>query len=139
MFEVAFRDAARNLGEGMEIVRVDRSTSVITVPVILPLRGGRFSLQPGNRSTSEPDRTLVAALRRAHSMTEFNKVGLPVVTTAPVSPYERRILRLAFLAPDLQRGIITGQQPRHVNLEFLMKREIPANWTAQRAALDWAV
>ena len=96
-------------------------------------------LQPGNRSTSEPDRTLVAALRRAHSMTEFNKVGLPVVTTAPVSPYERRILRLAFLAPDLQRGIITGQQPRHVNLEFLMKREIPANWTAQRAALDWAV
>jgi hypothetical protein len=52
---------------------------------------------------------------------------------APSNPYDRRLLRLAFLAPDLQRGILSGAHPRQLNLERLMQIRIPTSWAAQRA------
>ena len=61
----------------------------------------------------------------------------PLVTVSPVSPYDRKILRLAFLAPDLQRDILAGRQPRSLNLEGLRKIEIPLAWSEQRKALGW--
>ena len=51
--------------------------------------------------------------------------GMPLVEAAPGSPHERKILRLAFLAPDIQRDIIAGRQPPGFNLERLMKARIP--------------
>ena len=64
---------------------------------------------------------------------------MPLVDGAPVSPYERKILRLAFLAPDIQRDIVKGLQPPALNLETLMKMTIPLAWTEQRAKLGWLV
>lgn len=52
-----------------------------------------------------------------------------------MSPYEVRLRRLAFLAPDLQRDILAGRQPAHMSLEFLRKREIPLSWNRRREAL----
>ncbi len=64
--------------------------------------------------------------------------GHPSIAAASDSPYERRILRLAFPAPDIQRDILAGRQPAHLNLEHLMKREIPLSWDRQRQALGWS-
>ena len=108
-------------------------TSTLSISIALPLRGGASSLAGGKR-TATPDQRLVAALRRAHAMLERDATG-PVVAEAPKSPYERRVLRLAFLAPDIQQAILTGQQPRHLNLEYLVKTEIPIGWDAQRQHL----
>lgn len=63
--------------------------------------------------------------------------GQPLVEAAPVSAYDKKILRLAFLAPDLQRDILAGQQPRQLNLEKIMRIEIPLTWNRQREALGW--
>ena len=104
----------------------------IAIEVELPLRGGRQTVNAGARTTA-PDATLVAALRRAHTMVAKDNKGQPVLTTAPSSPYLRRILRLAFLAPDLQRAIIEGTLPPRINLEHLVHSEIPLDWEAQRA------
>ena len=60
------------------------------------------------------------------------------MSDAPVSPYDRRILRLAFLAPDLQRDILAGRQPASLNLEYIMAREIPLAWSDQRKTLGWS-
>ena len=46
--------------------------------------------------------------------------------------YVSRILRCAFLAPDLVKRITDGQQPRHLTLEDLLGG-LQANWAQQRA------
>jgi len=60
-----------------------------------------------------------------------------LVEAAALSPYDRKILRLAFLAPDIQRDILAGLQPRGLNLERLQKTTIPLTWSGQRKALGW--
>lgn len=104
----------------------------LATDVALPLRGGRQTVNAGAR-TAAPDATLVAALRRAHAMVAKDQSGQPVLHAAPASPYDRRILRLAFLAPDIQRAIVKGTLPQRINLEYLVHSEIPLDWEAQRA------
>ncbi|MEM1053023.1 MAG: hypothetical protein AAGI28_13115, partial [Pseudomonadota bacterium] len=50
---------------------------------------------------------------------------------------DRAILRLAFLAPDIQRAILDGRLPHHLNLQALRKMDIPLSWSAQRKALGF--
>ena len=59
--------------------------------------------------------------------------GMPLVESAPSSPYDSRIQRLAFLAPEIQRAIVEGTQPPGLNLERLIKCQLPISWTDQRA------
>ena len=63
--------------------------------------------------------------------------GLPVIHVAPTSPYDRKIQRLAFLSPDIQRDILRGLQPPTLNLKKLLHLDIPADWNAQKEALGW--
>jgi len=42
------------------------------------------------------------------------------------------MLRLAFLAPDLQRAILEGRQPRGMTLARLIEIDIPHLWSEQR-------
>ncbi|WP_066548819.1 MULTISPECIES: hypothetical protein [unclassified Sphingomonas] len=77
---------------------------------------------------------LIAALRKAHAILGAER-GLPTLDTAPTSPYDRNIRRLAFLAPDIQRAILDGRQPHHLNLKALKHVELPLNWSRQREML----
>lgn len=63
--------------------------------------------------------------------------SMPVMQTAPASPYDRSILRLAFLAPDIQHDIMQGLQPPGFNLEAMKSNTIPLTWSQQRQALGW--
>ena len=47
------------------------------------------------------------------------------------------ILRLALLAPKLQKDILMGLQPPTLTLEALKTIEIPIGWNDQRKALGW--
>jgi hypothetical protein len=49
----------------------------------------------------------------------------------------RKLCRLAFLAPDIQRRILEGRQPPGVNLEMLVQVAIPTSWAAQRRAFGF--
>jgi hypothetical protein len=53
----------------------------------------------------------------------------------PASAYNRRMMRLALLAPDIQRAVLAGRQGPRFNLEFFMSREIPLGWDDQRRLL----
>ncbi|MFM6933124.1 MAG: hypothetical protein ACKOUT_12875, partial [Novosphingobium sp.] len=70
-------------------------------------------------------------------MLECDGSGRPVLRASSTSRYERRLVRLAFLAPAIQADILAGRQPRNVNLEALIKADIPAAWDDQHAALHW--
>ncbi|MEE1876982.1 recombinase family protein [Altererythrobacter litoralis] len=127
---------AHVLEEGERIVSASRQRTVIEVELALPLRGGKRHIIVGKRNPRQRDRTLIAALRRAHGMTSRER-GMPLVETAPSSPYDSRIQRLAFLAPDIQRAIVEGAQPPGLNLERLVKANLPISWKEQRRMLGF--
>jgi len=129
-------DLATRLAEGERVLHQAKSHCTIHLPVALPLRGGRRLVVAGGLRTARSDPALIGALRKAHAMVERER-GMPIVQSAPVSPYDRKILRLAFLAPDIQRDILAGLQPPGLNLERLRKMDIPLAWQKQREMLGW--
>jgi hypothetical protein len=125
------------LANGERITHANARTCRVLLPLALPLRGGRRLVLAGSRSSPRPDRTLVEALRKAHRMMARDRSGLPVIASSPSSPYDRKILRLAFLAPGIQRDIVEGRHPPSLNLERLTQMDIPFGWHEQRHALGW--
>jgi site-specific DNA recombinase len=83
------------------------------------------------------DPALIKALRHAHRLMHKDAAGNPMIDVAPVSPYLRRQIRLAFLAPDIQRDILAGRQPLGLTLEQMMQEALPASWAAQRRQFGW--
>ena len=124
--------------EGDEQVASRGEQCVITIPIALPLRGGRRAITTGQPDAADHDTTLIAALRKAHAMVGRDERTQPTIETAPTSPYERRLLRLAFLAPDIQQAILAGRQPRGLNLEQLIHQDLPIAWSQQREMLGFA-
>jgi DNA invertase Pin-like site-specific DNA recombinase len=129
-------DLALPLSAEEKIVHADAKVVRIYVPLAFPLRGGRPMVRSGATRSAKPDATLIAALRKAHRMLE-REGGMPVIQNSPQSLYDRRILRLAFLAPVLQRDILAGRQPPMLSLEKLKSIDIPLAWNEQKAALGW--
>ena len=129
-------EVALRLEAGERIIDRSRKQLTVLLPLALPLRGGRWLVFAGSRASSRPDAKMIAALRKAHRMLG-RQAGMPIVERAPVSLYDRRILRLAFLAPDIQCDIIAGRQPPALNLEQLMQMALPIAWSEQRKALGW--
>ena len=129
-------ELALRLSPGERVLRETSTSICIHLPLALPMRGGRRLVVPGARRIAAPDPKLIAALRKAHRMIARER-GMPLVETAPSSPYDRKILRLAFLAPDIQRDIIAGRQPPSLKLERLIQSNIPLAWSEQRKALGW--
>ncbi|QZH75499.1 MAG: recombinase family protein [Erythrobacter sp.] len=129
-------DLATNLSHEERILHETKDTATILLPLSLPLRGGKRMVVRGQPRQARPDPVLIASLRKAHAMLGRER-GQPVLTSSPASFYDRAILRLAFLAPDLQRDILRGLQPHHFNLEAMKTLAIPLAWSQQREALRW--
>lgn len=123
-------------GEHAEKDAADPSQLRLIIPVRMQLRGGRAWILGGQKSSARPDPVLVNALRAAHAMVERDTRGVIKLESAPASPYQRRLVRLAFLAPDLQRAILAGHQPLGLTLSQLIQGPIPAQWAKQVALLQ---
>ena len=133
-------DQTANLSDtllvGERLLSANARQTIVAVELAMPLRGGKRHIVLGKRSSRKKDATLIAALKRAHKMVTKER-GMPLATEVSVSPYERKIQRLAFLAPDIQSAIIDGRQPLGLNLERLVKSELPISWKQQRALLGF--
>ena len=123
-------------GETAEPDAADGALLRLIVPVRMRLRGGRSWILGGTSPVSRRDPVLIKALRTAHAMLGADDAGLPVIEAAPPSPYLRRLVRLAFLAPDLQRAILAGRQPPGLTLERLMRTPMPGLWSEQGTLFD---
>ena len=53
--------------------------------------------------------------------------------------HTRQILKLAFLAPDIQRDILKGRQHKSLTLAALSEADLPLLWTDQRTLPGTAV
>jgi site-specific DNA recombinase len=100
-------------------------------PIGLYQRSGRTEIAATARGGQRIDATLVRALRAAHAMVTRDAKGLPQLQAAPATPYQRRLIKLAFLSPHLQKSVLDGRQPQDLTLARLINAEIPICWTAQ--------
>lgn len=118
-----------------------------SLPIRCKLRGGRTWLLPPDGSgpgrNARRDPALIRGLRLGHRVA--GALGWSAVDGALATPdikspsnaYERRICRLAFLAPDIQRLILEGRQPPGFNMELLVHGDIPTSWAQQRRAFGF--
>ena len=104
----------------------------LKLPVRIRNRRGRTTIQLSADPSTKVDEVMIDALRRAHALVRLDRQRLPVCDNAPPTLYERRLLRLAFLAPDLQTMILEGRQPAHLNVEQLIEQPLPIDWKEQR-------
>jgi DNA invertase Pin-like site-specific DNA recombinase len=114
----------------------DRKALRLIAAVRIRNRRGRTEIRSAAIRTSAKDPVLIGALQRAHAMVDLDARHLPVCHKSPETQYGRRLLGLAFLAPDLQRAILDGTQPADLTLDHLMARPLPAEWGAQRQLFD---
>jgi DNA invertase Pin-like site-specific DNA recombinase len=104
----------------------------LVMPCRFSTRRGRTEIIAGAKDGPRHDLSLIRGLRRAHGIIERDATGLPTLETAPGSPRGNRLVRLAFLAPDLQRAILDGRQPSRLTLAALIEGKMPLRWSEQR-------
>ena len=120
---------------------------VLKIPFVVQKRGVETQIHaPGNgRAVRKPDLTMVQALARSYQWRTWFEKGM-VTSFAAVSEregcneaYVRKLLPVAFLAPDITESILAGTQPRNLTLADLTSKPLPLDWNSQRRRLGFAV
>ncbi len=119
----------------------------LTVDLVFPIemkrRGIEMKMVLGDRkNTGSPDPSLVRMVVQARDWWEQLLAG-KVATAADIARGEgltrshvSRVLRLAFLAPDIVQSILEGAAPPDLTSERLLKRiDLPLDWAEQRQLL----
>jgi hypothetical protein len=109
----------------------------LELPIRMRLRGGRTTIEAAagaEPAISRRDPVLIKALRAAHALLAPSAEGMPYLDDAPTAAYQRRLVRLAFLAPDLQAAILDGRQPAGLTIDRLIQAPLACSWAAQIAA-----
>jgi site-specific DNA recombinase len=108
-------------------------------------RARKEIIVPGGRNSS-PRRlshALILAIARAKSWMRDLRSGKYADTTEIArqfqlnDAYVRRLLRFAYLAPDIVEAIVEGHQPRSMTVKRLLQG-VPCVWADQRAAFGFA-
>lgn len=122
---------------------------VLTVPAHIPRRGGVRRVEGWEKSdwttgTVRHDGALIKALTEAHEWRKLIESG-EILTMEDLSArvrhdrkYVRNTLKLAFLAPDIQRAILDGRQPRSLTAPALADLNLPMLWSEQRSMLSFS-
>jgi len=82
--------------------------------------------------------TTVAALSTVMSGVDLDFM-MPAIAAREglAARYVGRLIRLAFLAPEIVESIVEGRQPITLTAEALTRRiELPLSWCSQRTALN---
>ena len=130
---------------GKAHISKDGRTAVVSISVSFLQRGGRKQIlsPPGTAPWSPAPRVdgaLVKAVVRAHRWRHMLESG-EYSSSAELAKAEKvndsylsRILRLTLIAPDIIEAILSGRQPRALQLDDLLK-PLPAAWERQRSEL----
>jgi hypothetical protein len=115
----------------------------VTLPIRCRLRGGRTWItgvgDEAGAKRVRRDAALIRGLQQAHrAMAELGwsksdgAIADGRTMKAPENAYDRKLARLAFLAPDIQKRILEGRQPASMTLDMLLSQSIPTSWVMQR-------
>jgi len=95
----------------------------------------------GAQDEARPNPVLIKAIARAHSWYEKLLSGRATQYSIAKAhglndQYVSRILRGAFLAPDIVESILAGHQPRELTLDKMLDN-VPLDWAKQRRILGF--
>ncbi len=144
--EPALERATRDMGASgrLALEQLERSgeRSALIIKARTVLRGGsRIAIGPDGQPAVKRtmiDPVLSSALIRAESWKRKLLAGevenLAAIAQAEnVTPaYARRMIRPAYLAPDLKALILDGRQAIGLTLEAITRTEMPLDWNEQR-------
>jgi site-specific DNA recombinase len=124
----------------------DGEGRVLRVPLERRPRDRKEIIVPGDAGAppARLDRSLVLAVARGRTWASALRRGeyadtAEIAATCDLSEaYVRRILRLAFLAPDIVEAIAEGWHPRGLTLQRLLS-PVPLAWTEQRRRFGFSV
>ena len=115
------------------------------IPYTLRNRGTQLRIVPealSDTASPEPDPSLFKLIRRAHDWRRQLETGSPRTITDLAAAngvnasYFTRVLRLAYLAPDIVEAIVTGSQPPNLSANRLVRMlDLPMGWSGQREYL----
>ena len=116
------------------------------VPMQIRRRGVelRLVINGGARASCKTDQSLLRAVARAHCWFDDLVSGRSMVEIAKCNgvgkQYVSRLIRLAFLAPEMVERIVAGRQPPELTAQALRtgRFDIPVDWAAQKRALGFA-
>ncbi len=97
-----------------------------------------------NETEAKPDPALIKLIVKAHRlheelMTENMGIGDIAESEGVHRSYVSRLIRLAFLSPEITEAILDGRQPLGLTAARLMQvSRLPLEWPAQRQALDFS-
>jgi site-specific DNA recombinase len=133
-------DKEKSRAQAPDEVAITRS-----FPMQLKRRGVelRLIVSDHNRSAATVDLPLLKAVARAHRWFDEISTGR-ASSLAEIAAregltvrYVGRLIRLAFLAPDIVESIVQGRQPTSLTAEALTRHiELPLEWRSQMAALN---
>ena len=118
----------------------------IEVPLRIERRRGSTRILAGPEQVQPgpgPDAALLKALVRGHLWSRELLAGKAasvgeIAESVGVTPcYVSRMLRMAYLAPDITDAILAGRQPASLTVEVL-RDPIPLDWREQRARFGFA-
>jgi site-specific DNA recombinase len=118
---------------------------VLRAPLPAPRPRERKEILVPEGSGKEPrrlDQALILALARARSWMRALRGGQYADTTDIArrfglsDAHVRRVLRFAYLAPDIMEAIVEGRQPRTLTVKLLL-RGVPLAWPDQRAVFGF--
>ena len=117
------------------------------IPYKLRNRGRQLKILPNGivqATPSEPDPTLLKLMRRAHAWRQQLETGPPdtisglAAANGVNASYFTRVLRIAYLAPDIIEAIVEGSQPPELTANKLVRiKKLPIDWASQREALGF--
>jgi site-specific DNA recombinase len=116
------------------------------VPMQIRRRGVELRLVINGRASAscKTDQSLLKAVARAHCWFDDLVSGRSMVEIAKCNgvgkQYVSRLIRLAFLAPEMVERIVAGRQPPELTAQALRsgRFDIPVDWAAQKRALGFA-
>ncbi|HZW15626.1 MAG TPA: recombinase family protein [Brevundimonas sp.] len=128
-------DRVRRLLQDGERIHQKQDAVWVHIPRRLKFRGGRAWLCGEAPKRSRMSQPLVKAIKRAHELLDAHADADRALRQAPPMVHERGLIRLAWLAPDLQQAMLEGRQKPGLCLEDLRCESIPLCWDDQRRML----
>jgi len=123
----------------------DANENLIEIARSQPPKSSRTRIETENcQSNSEPDINLIHSVARSHFWLKalFDGTYQSIEQLADVAKWNpkviRKVLRLAFLAPDITEAIILGSQPKSLGLSEL-QGVTAYSWDEQRRMLKFPV
>ena len=122
------------------------TTTLLSVPATLRRAGKEMALLIGTAATAETaDPSLLRLIAKAWSLRQALLKGDAGSLAAAAAregisvPYASRLIRLAWLAPDIVQAILQGRQPAGLSATRLMEDwRLPLDWQEQRSLLGFA-